>query len=258
MGTKIHPSAIVDASANLGDGVEIGPYCVVGADVSLGEGTRLLSHVVVSGFTTIGRECEIHPFASVGGKTQDLKYKGGRPGLTIGDKTVIRESVTLNCATNDGGFTRLGSGCLIMAYSHLGHDCQVGDGVIIANCGTLAGHVVIHDHAIVGGVTGVHQFCTIGKMSIIGGCSKVVKDIPPFMMADGNPLEVHGINKIGLARKGISEESQKALKEAYRIIYRENLLTAKALEKIRSELDQTPEVVELVGFVEKSERGITR
>lgn len=255
---EIHPSAIVDPNAELGTDVSIGPFCTVGPKVKLGNGTRLISHAVVSGNTTLGEGCEVHPFASVGGKTQDLKYDGGDPGLLIGDRTVIRESVTVNCATHDGDFTRVGSDCLLMAYSHVGHDCIIGNGVIMANCGTLAGHVVLQDHVIVGGVTAIHQFCTIGKMTILGGCSKVVMDVPPYMMADGNPLAVRGLNRIGMKRKGIDASEQKMLKEAFRIVYRENLSTSQALEKIQADLKVTGIVQDFVSFIQQTERGITK
>ena len=254
----IHPTAIIHAGAELDENVEVGPYCIVSEKTRIASGTRLMAHVVVDGISIIGSNCTIYPFASLGTRTQDLKYSGGEASIEIGNQTTIRESVTVNAATMDGGRTRVGSGCLLMAYSHVAHDCIVGDHVIIANCGTLAGHVILDDHVIVGGLTGIHQFVRIGTMSIIGGCSKVTQDIPPFMMADGHPLRIRGINRIGLDRKNIGEESQRCLKQAYRILYRQDLATSSALERIAAEVRMTPEVGDLIAFIQSSSRGISK
>ncbi|MDD2240164.1 MAG: acyl-ACP--UDP-N-acetylglucosamine O-acyltransferase [Kiritimatiellae bacterium] len=258
METTIHPLAVVQPGAELGERVSVGPFCVVGAQVRLGDGVVLRSHVNVEGNTTLGAGCEVWPFASVGGKTQDLKYKGGAPRLVVGEHTVIRESVTLSCATFADGVTRVGSHCLIMAYCHVAHDCCLGDRVIMANAATLAGHVIVEEDAIIGGLTGVHQFVRIGRMSILGGATKAVKDVPPFMMADGVPLKVYGPNKVGLERHGKTEEVQKALKQAYRIVFRSDLPTAKALERVEAEVPALPEVTLFVDFIRSSERGIAR
>ena len=258
MGSTIHSSAVVAPGAELGADVSIGPFCVVGPNVRLGDGVKLRSHVSVEGHTTLGAGCEVWPFASVGGKTQDLKFKGGVPRLTVGERTVIRECVTMNCATFDGGVTQVGADCLVMAYSHVAHDCIVGDRVIMANNATLAGHVIVEDDAIIGGLTGIHQFVRIGRMSILGGFTKAVKDIPPYMMADGDPLKVFGPNKVGLERHGISADAQKALKDAYKIVFRTDLTTAKALERIEAELPQVPEIVLFVQFIRARERGIAK
>lgn len=258
MAVTIHPMAVVDPKARLGVDVQVGPFCVVGPDVQLGDGCVLKSQCHVDGHTVLGARCEVWPFASVGGKTQDLKYKGGAPRLVVGDETVIREAATLNCATFDGGETRVGSKCLLMACTHVGHDCIVGDRVVMANGCLLAGHVVVEDDAILGGMSGIHQFVRIGQMAIVGGCSKAVKDVPPFMMADGEPLKVVGINKVGLERHGIGPEGQRALREAYRIVYREQLLTKDALAKIDAELPALPEVRQFCDFIRASARGITR
>ena len=255
---EIDPSSVVHPEARIGDGVKIGPFCTVGPEVTLSEGTELKSHVVVDGFTEIGANCMIWPFASIGTQTQDLKYKGGRPGVKIGDRTTLREFTTVNQATFDGDFTIVGNDCHLMAYTHVAHDCIVGDGVIMANAATLAGHVIVEDHAIIGGLSGVHQFVTVGRLSITGGCSKVVQDIPPFMTADGNPLKIRGINKIGLERNGISEEAIKALRDLYKIIYREKLGVKEMIAASRERLPRLPEVEHLESFVESSERGITR
>jgi UDP-N-acetylglucosamine acyltransferase len=253
-----HPTAVIAPGAQLGADVEIGPYCVIGPHVRIGAGTKLFSHVNVDGHTSIGAGCAIWPFASIGTQTQDLKFKGGAPRVEIGDRTTLREYVTVNAATNDGDATRVGSDCHIMAYAHVAHDCIVGDRVIIANAGTLAGHVIVEDQAIIGGLCGVHQFARLGRLCIIGGCSKVVMDIPPFMMADGNPLKVHTINAVGLKRAGVSDATQALLKKAYRILYRKKLPVAKALEEMEQTLEQAPEIRDLIAFVRASDRGITR
>lgn len=258
MAVTIHPSSVVAPGAQLGEDVEIGPFCVVGPDVSIGDRTVLRSHVSVTGRTVLGSGCEVWPFASVGGKTQDLKYKGGKPGLRVGDNTVIRECATLSCATFEDGETRVGSGCLLMAYVHVAHDCIVGDRVIMANNATLAGHVIVEDDAILGGMAGVHQFVRIGRMCILGGCTKAVKDIPPYMTADGDPVKVYGTNKIGLERHGISPETRHALQQAYKIVYRTSLLTEAALARIEAELPHSPELDHFVSFIRSSQRGLAR
>lgn len=258
MGVLIHPLAVVHPGAELGADVTVGPFCVVGPHVRLGDRVALRSHVSVDGHATLGAGCEIWPFASVGGKTQDLKYAGGAPRLVVGANTVIRECATLNCATFDGGETRVGAKCLIMAYCHVAHDCVVGDRVIMANNATLAGHVVVEDDAIIGGLSGVHQFVRIGRMSILGGFTKAVKDVPPYMMTDGDPLKIFGPNKVGLERHGVSPETQQALKEAYKIVFRTDLTTAKALARIEAEVAPSPEIRNFVEFIRKSERGISK
>jgi UDP-N-acetylglucosamine acyltransferase len=256
--TDIHPSAVVAAGADLADDVSVGPYCTIGSQVRIGAGTRLVSHVVVEGETAIGEHCTIFPFASVGTQSQDLKYAGGRTRVEIGNRTTLREYVTVNSATQDGEITRVGSGCHIMAYAHIAHECVVGDGVIIANCGTLGGHVVLEDRAIIGGLTGVHQFVRVGAMSITGGCSKVVQDIPPYLMADGHPAAVRGVNKVGLERNQVPDGTIRALRQAYRMLYREGRKIDEAVARIRTELPTTPELTALVNFVMQSERGIAR
>ncbi|MCX7008037.1 MAG: acyl-ACP--UDP-N-acetylglucosamine O-acyltransferase [Kiritimatiellaeota bacterium] len=258
MATCIHPTVIVASGAQLGTDIEIGPYSVIGEHVRLGAGTKVHPHVVIAGHTSIGAGCEIFPFASIGQQTQDLKFRGGAPGVVIGDRTTLREYVTVNAATNDGEVTRIGNGCHIMAYAHVAHDCIVGHEVIMANAATLAGHVMLEDQVIIGGLCGVHQFVRVGRLTITGGCSKVTQDIPPFMTADGNPMSVHGLNTVGLQRRGISETAMAALKKAYRILYRENLTAKLALAKIEADVEQLPEVAHLVAFVRASERGITR
>lgn len=255
---EIHPTAIVDPGANLGANTTIGPYCTVGPHVEIGPGTELISHVVVQGHTRIGSGCTLHPFSCIGGQTQDLKYKGGQPGVIIGDDNTIREYVTVNAATYDGDFTRVGSRCHIMAYVHIAHDCIVGDEVIMANAATLAGHVVVDDQVIIGGLVGVHQFVRVGRLSITGGCSKIVMDVPPFMMADGNPLLIRGVNKVGLERHGFSSEEIRSAREVFKILYRRELSTRQAVETIEQELESNGLVEQIKGFITSSERGITK
>jgi UDP-N-acetylglucosamine acyltransferase len=255
---NIHPTAIIEPGAQLDESVEVGAYSVIGPHVRIGPRTRIMPHVVIAGATAIGAECTVFPFASIGQQTQDLKFKGGTPRVEIGDRNTIREYVTINAATNDGDATRVGSGCHIMAYTHIAHDCVIGNGVIMANGATLAGHVTIEDEAGIGGLTGIHQFVRIGRMSYIGGFTKVTQDMPPFMLADGNPIEVATINSVGLKRRGVSEESQALLKKAHRILYRDGLSTRQALDKLEAEVEAVPEIQQLVAFIKTSTRGIVR
>lgn len=254
----IHPTAILHPQARLGSGCEIGPYCIVGENVSLGERCKLHSHVVIDGHTKLGKENEIFPFASIGLKTQDLKWKGGITRVEIADHNTFREGVTIHSATADGGVTRIGSRNNLLAYTHVAHDCALGDRIIMSNYAGLAGHVVVEDHAVLGGYVAVHQFCRVGKLAMIGGCSKVVQDIPPFMIGDGNPSKTRTINKVGLERKGVSEEAQTALRQAYKILFREGLTIPNALAKIEAEVPPLPEIQHLVNFVRGSERGISK
>ncbi len=254
----VHPTAIVDPSAQLGAGTVVGPYCIVAAGVSLGEECWLQHHVTLGGPLRAGRGNRFYAFCSIGQQTQDLKYAGEPTYLEIGDGNCFREFVTINRSTSETGKTRVGSRGNFLAYSHVGHDCTVGDAVIFSNNGTLAGHVEVGDHAIIGGLTAIHQFCRIGRFAITGGCSKIVQDVPPFMIADGNPAEVRGINQIGLERAGFAPEKIKPIKEAFRIIYRGKINTAQALEALREKLGPSEEVQSIVCFVEASERGIIR
>ena len=255
---QIHPTAIVHPNAKVGPGCRIGPYCVIGEHVALGENCSLHSHVVIDGHTTLGNGNEVFPFASIGLKSQDLKWSGGTTRTQIGNNNTFREYVTVNSATSDGNATIIGSNNHILAYSHIAHDVRLADDIVMSNVATLAGHIVVEDGAVIGGLAAVHQFCRIGKMSIIGGCSKVVQDVPPFMMADGNPAQTRTINKIGLERRGVSEEVQAALKQVYKILFREGLTISNALARIESELPQSPELRHLVEFVRTSKRGISK
>ena len=253
----VHPTAIIHPQSRIGADCEIGPYCVIGEHVELGPGCRLHSHVVIDGHTRLGQSNEIFPFASIGLRTQDLKWKGGLTRTEIGDHNTIRECVTIHSATGEGEATVIGSHNNILASSHIGHNVVLGNRVIISMA-ALAGHVVVEDYALVGGLSAVHQFCRIGTMAMTGGCTKVVQDVPPYVIVDGNPAEARTINKVGLERNGVSEAAQAALRQAYKILFREGLTTSNALARIESELPPLPEVKHLVQFIRGSERGITK
>ena len=255
--STIHPTAVIAPGAELGADVEIGPYCVIGPNVRVGDGTRLLSHVALDGHLTLGRGCRVFPFASLGAITQDLKYRGGAPRAEIGDETTIRECVTINTATADGDVTRVGSRCLLMAYSHVAHDCVVGDEVILANSVALAGHVTVEDRASLGGMVGVPQFLRIGTMAYVGACTKLTNDVPPYMIVDGTPPEVRSINAVGLQRRGFSTEAVEGLRVAQRILCREGLNVRQAVDRIRAEISG-PEIDRLTAFIDGSKRGIIR
>ena len=253
----IHPTAIIHPKSRIGADCEIGPYCMIGEHVELGPGCRLLSHVVIDGHTRLGQGNEIYPFASIGLKTQDLKWKGGLTRTEIGDYNTIRECVTIHSATGDGEATIIGSYNSILASSHIGHNVVLGNRIIISMAG-LGGHAVVEDFALVGGMTGVHQFCRIGKMAIVGGCSAIRQDVAPFMLVEGNPAEARTVNKVGLERNGVSAEAQTALKQAYKILFREGLTSPNALARIEQEVPLLPEIQYLVQFVQTSERGIIK
>ncbi len=257
-GLELHPTAIVDPAAQLAPGTVVGPYCIIGPQVSLGENCWLQHHVTLCGPLKAGRGNRFYAYCSIGQQTQDLKYKGEPTFLEIGDENTFREFVTINRSTAGNGKTRVGSRGNFLAYSHIGHDCTVGDAVVFSNNGTLAGHVRVDDHAVIGGLTAVHQFCRIGRFAITGGCSKIVQDVPPFMIADGNPAEVRGINQVGLERAGFPPEKIKPIKEAFRLIYRGKLNTGQALEELRTRFSGNAEVEAIVEFIETSERGIIR
>lgn len=255
---RIHPTAVIDSTAHIGQTTHIGPYCVVGANVTLGEGCLLHNHVTIAGPTTIGEGNEFYPFSSIGQRSQDLKYEAEPTHLEIGDRNTFREFVTIHRATAPGGVTRVGSHGNFLAYSHIAHDCTVGDHVIFSNNGTLAGHVTVGDHAVIGGLSGVHQFCRIGAHAIVGGCTKIVQDVPPFLIADGNPAEMRGVNMVGLERRGFDASALRELREAFKVIYRSNLNTSQALEVLRRDFPDSEMVGALVSFITASERGIVR
>jgi UDP-N-acetylglucosamine acyltransferase len=254
----VHSTAIIHPGAQIGAQCEIGPYCIIGEHVTLGDGCKLHSHVVIDGHTKLGKQNEIFPFAAIGMKSQDLKWKGGVTRVEIGDNNVFREGVTIHCATNDGDATVIGSDNLFIIHAHVAHDCRLGNGIIMSGYAGLAGHVVVDDYVVFAGYAAVHQFCRIGKLSMIGGHSKIVQDVPPFMIVDGNPAETRTINKIGLERNGVSDEAQTALRQAYKILFREGLTIPNAVAKIEAELPKLSEVQHLVNFVRSSERGVTK
>lgn len=256
--SAVHPTAVIDPAARLGEQVDIGPYCVIGPDVRIGAGTKLIAHVVVDGRTTLGEGCLVHPFARLGGQSQDLKYTGGATYVSIGDRTVLRECVTVNSATKDGDTTRVGADCLMMAYSHAAHGVVIGDHVIVTNATQFAGDVRVEDHAIVSGLVAVHQFCRIGAHSMVGGLQKLTQDVPPYMLVDGPEPKIRGINVVGLTRRGFSESTRAALKQAYRLLCRSGLHIGQALARIEAELPALPELQHLVEFYRTSSRGILR
>ena len=254
----IHPSAIIHPRARLGAGCEIGPYCCLGEHVTLGDHCKLHSHVVIDGHATLGRGNEMFPFTALGMKTQDLKYQGGVPRLVIGDENVFREGVTVHCATKDGDATVIGSRNLFLIHAHVAHDCVLGNENILSGFAGLAGHVIIEDNVILSGYVAVHQFCRIGKHAMVGGCCKVRQDIAPYMLADGDPAAPVTINKVGLERHGFPAEVITALKQAYKIIFREGLTLSVALARVESELPALPEIQHLLQFIRNSERGISK
>ncbi|GAA5560542.1 MULTISPECIES: acyl-ACP--UDP-N-acetylglucosamine O-acyltransferase [Acinetobacter] len=256
----IHSTAIIDPSAVIAADVQIGPYCVIGPQVTIGAGTKLHSHVVVGGFTRIGQNNEIFQFASVGEVCQDLKYKGEETWLEIGNYNLIREHCSLHRGTvQDNALTKIGSHNLLMVNTHIAHDCIVGDHNIFANNVGVAGHVHIGDHVIVGGNSGIHQFCKIDSYSMIGGASLILKDVPAYVMASGNPAHAFGINTEGMRRKGWSKNTIQGLREAYKLIFKSGLTSVQAVEQIKSEiLPSVPEAQLLIDSIEQSERGIVR
>ena len=258
MSGKIHPTAIIEPGAQLGADVEVGAYGFVGAGVKLGAGTKLHHHASVEGNTVLGVACEIFPYACIGGKTQDLKYKGGNPGLIIGDRNVFREYVTVHGATNDGDFTRVGSDNTLLASTHVAHDCVMGDHIIMSNGAVLAGHVVVEDHVVIGGYGGIHQFCRLGAYAMLSATAKLVQDLPPFFIADGTPAVVRAFNKVGLERNGFTQEQLDRVKQIYRIFYRDGLNRTQALEKLAAHPDAaTAEFQRVLTFAKSSERGLT-
>jgi len=256
--SQVHPTAIIDPSAKIGSGTCIGPYCIIGADVVLGERCLLHGHVTIVGPTKIGAQNEFYPYTSIGQRTQDLKYVGEPTFLEIGDQNCFREFVTVNRATVQHGKTVVGSYGNFLAYAHIAHDCIVGDHVIFSNNGTLAGHVTVGDYAIIGGLSAVHQFCRIGEHAMIGGCTKIVQDVPSFMIADGNPAEIRGINQAGLERRGFSSEAIKELRDVYKTIYRGALNTTQAVEVIEKKYEASAVITTLLKFIRESKRGIIR
>ena len=257
--SRVHPTAIVDARAEIDGDVQIGPYCVIGAGVRIGKGCRVHSHAVITGRTTLGEGNVVFPFASIGDTPQDLKYKGEPSELLIGNRNTIREYVSLNPGTTGGGMvTRVGDQNLLMMQCHIAHDCLLGDRNVVANGATLGGHVVIEDFVIVGGLVGIHQFVRIGTGAILGAGSMVSKDVPPYCNATGDRAKLHGLNLEGLKRRGFDKTVIALLRKAYRIVFQSALRTEDALKKIREELPAIPEIEKFVSFIAQSRRGVCR
>ncbi len=255
----IHPTAIVLPGAEIDPDVEIGPFAVIGNNVRIGRGTRIGPSAVIQGWTEIGENNQIFHLSSVGAVPQDLKYKGERTFLKIGNGNIIREFATIHLGTVTGdGETTIGDNNLFMAYCHVAHDCHIGNNVVMANGATLAGHISVEDHARLGGLSAIHQFVRIGAYVMIGGGAMVGQDVPPYTIAAGDRATLHGLNLVGLKRAGFSEDILVQLKKAYKILIRSGLLTDEALERIRRELPESPQLNHFVEFVEKSERGICR
>ncbi|MDL2280589.1 acyl-ACP--UDP-N-acetylglucosamine O-acyltransferase [Selenomonadales bacterium OttesenSCG-928-I06] len=255
---QIHETAVIHSAARIGKDVAIGPYAVIGENVLIGDGTQIGAHVVIDGWTSIGRNCVIYPHATIGSEPQDMKFRGEKSYVFIGDNTKIRECATVNRATGEGEETRIGSNCLLMAYTHVAHNCIVGNNVIMSNAATLAGHVIVEDRAVFGGLSGAHQFVKVGRNAMIGGATKVVQDVPPFVIVDGHPAVVCGLNNVGLARAGISDTAKRNLKRAYKILYRSGLNVTQAIAVMEQELDSCEEIEHLLRFLRNVERGICR
>src|ERR1051326_7706733 len=256
---EIHPSAIVNAGAQIGEGCYIGPYVTIGAEVTLGCGVRIDSHCVIDGRTRLGDETHIFPFVSIGLPPQDLKFAGEETETKIGRRTRIREFVTIHRGTKGGGgITEIGDDCFLMAQTHIAHDCIIGNDVIMANAATLAGHVIVHDGANIGAYSGVHQFCRVGREAYVGGYSVVVKDALPFALTVGNHAKCYGLNKVGVRRRGYSSETIAALHHAFHLLLAAKLNTSQAVERMRAEIADLPEVDELIQFIESSQRGVVK
>lgn len=255
---EIHPSAIVSPKAKLADDVVVGPFSIIGDGAIVGSGCQIANNVLLDGKVTIGKDCKLLPGAVVGTIPQDLKYKGEETEVVIGDNNIIREYATINRGTTASGRTVVGNGNLIMAYAHIAHDCRIRDNTILANAVTMAGHIVVEDFAIVGGLTPIHQFCRIGIHSIVGGLSRINKDVPPYSKVAGIPTKVYGLNIVGLTRRNFPKDVIAKLKRAFRIIFQGGLNTTQALARVREEVDLIPEVEYLLDFISKTERGILK
>lgn len=252
----IHKTAIIHPKAKLGKDVSVGPNTIIGEHVTIANSTEIGANCLIDGYTTIGKECEIFTGAIMGSITQDRKYRGGRAFLNIGDRNRIREYVTINLSTDSKDKTLIGNDNLIMAYAHIAHNCKIGNKVTLANASTLAGYVVVEDEVIIGGLAAVHQFVKIGRLSIIGGCSKIVQDIVPYSMADGHPVKIYGINSVGLDRLGIKADIRLKIKRAFKILFSMKLNTKSAIEKIKREFPGCEEIANLIKFINSSKRGI--
>ncbi len=255
----IHPTAIVDKKAEVDSSVEVGPYAVIGPHVTIGAGTTIGPHAVIDPYVSIGADCKIFQHTCIGAVPQSLKFRGEKSFVKIGRGSLIREFVTIHRGTEfGGGVTEIGEENFLMNYTHVAHDCKIGRQVVFANNATLAGHITIGDYATVGGLSAIHQFVRVGDYAFIGGKSAVVKDIPPFVISSGDRARLHGLNSVGLKRRGFSKETLTLLKKTYRIIFRIGLTMHEAVERVKAEVDQIPEVVAFINFIQSSERGITR
>ena len=256
----IHPSAVVSPKSELGTDVEIGPYCVIGDEVRIGDRTRLHAHLVVEGPIVIGADNEFYPFSSIGARSQDLKYAGEPTGARIGDRNTFREFVTVHRGTTSEADTVIGSDNHFLAYAHVAHDSVVGNHCILSNAATLGGHVTIEDYVILSGLAGVHQFCRVGAHSLIGGCTKIVQDVPPFTIADGHPAQLRGLNIVGLQRRGFSEEQIRTLKNAYKTLFlkKEANLAAQTEVLVASKTPKDENVLKILEFLQSSKRGVVR
>jgi len=255
----IHETALVDSGAEIDSNVDIGAYSIIGNNVFIGSGSVIGPHVIIDPFVTIGRNCRIFQYAAIGAVPQSLKFEGEKTYVKIGSGTIIREFVTIHRGTGfGGGITEVGEENFLMAYTHIAHDCRVGRKVVMANNATLAGHITIGDHATIGGLVAVHQFVKIGEYAFVGGKSAVVKDVPPYVIAAGDRAELHGLNSVGLKRHGFSPSTLSLLKKTYRIIFRIGLTMNEAVERVRAEVEQIPEVVNFIDFIRSSQRGVTR
>jgi UDP-N-acetylglucosamine acyltransferase len=252
---SIHPTAVIHPTAELAPDVSVGPYCAIGANSVIGRGTRLESHVVIEEYTTIGEDCQIRQGAILGGPPQDHKFRGERSYLNIGNRNIIREFVTIHRATGEEEATRIGDDNMIMAYCHIGHNALLGSGIMMANQVGISGHCLVEDRVVFGGILGIHQFVRIGKLAMVGGMSKVVTDVPPFMMVDGRPIEVVGLNVLGLRRAGIPPKVRAGLKQAFRLLYRSNLNLSQGIESAYNEVDPSEERDYLLEFLSNIRRG---
>ncbi len=254
----IHPTAVIHPNAKIGIDVEIGPYCIVGENVSVGDRTVLQSHVVINGWTEIGSECLIYPFATVGAASQDRKYHGERAYTKIGSRTTLREYVSIQRGTGEDSVTAVGDDCLLLAYVHVAHNCLIGNGVTMSNLAQLAGHVEIGDYALLGGMSGVHQFTRIGHYAMVGGMSKINKDLPPFFLVEGNPAKPYGLNSVGLRRAGFTADERNEIKRFYKLLYDPKMNVSRAIDAMKESV-QTPKGREIIAFLEApSQRGILK
>lgn len=256
MSSLHHPTAIIEKGAQLDENVQVGAYAYIGAQVRLGKGSVVHHHATVDGLTTLGENNEVWSYAYIGGKTHDLKFKGGEPGLKIGSNNVFREYVTVHCGTKDGEFTILGDHNVILAYSHVAHDCVIGNHMVMSSNAALAGHVTVGNHVVIGWAAGTHQFCRLGDFAMVGACSKLVQDVPPMMIADGNPATVRALNKVGLERNGFSEADLGLARAVFKTLYKEGLNRSQALERLRAHPQCDSTIIQsIVRFAEDGSRG---